>query len=82
MAKKKYYGSKMNGGRKRHDESVMPKDHSKYLANMPTEVVMTQWPDSPYAGKAAYPNGINALDEQMRQDMSKGYKKGYNTEPY
>lgn len=79
MAKKKYYDS--TKGRNRHDEMMMSDGKGK-MANMPTEVVMKEWPAAPYSDKAAYPNGIKALDEQMRQDMITGYKKGYNTEPY
>lgn len=71
MAKKRYYdsGKSMGDGMIKEDRSA--------IANLPQQVIMKQYPESPYGNDYGLNDNIRGIDVQMSEDKVKPKKGNY-----
>ena len=81
MAKKRYYDEPYAGydarRRQEYEDSMMIKEDKSCMANLPKEVIMKEYPKSPYYNQGDLNDTIRGVDRQLADDAySKSLKKG------
>lgn len=88
MAKKRYYNSEMYAGkddrrRMEYEDSMMIREDRTAIANLPQQVIMKQYPTSPYSDQPDLNDTVRGVDEQMWKDShGRDLKKGAYPEKY
>ena len=81
MAKKRYYDEMYAGydarRRQEHEDSMMIKEDKSAVANLPQQVIMKEYPKSPYYEQGKLNDNLRGVDRQLADDAhSKALKKG------
>lgn len=80
---KEYYAGREERRRQEYEDGAMIREDHSAIANLPQNVVMREYPRSPYVDQPDLNDNIRGIDEQMWKDShGRDVKKGGYPEKY